>query len=384
MRHTLFACILVLLLLTGCSLPQVRAEDRLFLDLHLDYLGEYRLPKMSFAETTVGGLSGLSYDRQSNRFYAISDDRSNLAPARFYTLKMSLGTPADPKQESGIRSVELETVTTLKQEDGSPYAAGSIDPEGIAISPRQTVFVSSEGVSKQAIPPFVNEYDRQTGGWRSALPIPRRYLPADQTGVQDNKGFEALTLNPGGYAANSIEPFRLFTANEAPLVQDLPAGSPQEPNAPQPVRMMHFLVGSDRPTLLSEHLYLVDPVPAGAQENGLCELITLDQGGHFLSLERSFGMAGFGIKLYQLATGGATDISGIPELRGNVQGITPVQKELVLDLAQLGIPLDNLEGMTLGPKLPDGSQSLILVSDDNFSPLQVTQFLLFRLRQGQS
>jgi hypothetical protein len=35
--------------------------------------------------------------------------------------------------------------------------------------------------------------------------------------------------------------------------------------------------------------------------------------------------------------------------------------------------------MTLGSRLPDGSQSLVLVSDDNFNEAQVTQFLLFRL-----
>jgi hypothetical protein len=42
-------------------------------------------------------------------------------------------------------------------------------------------------------------------------------------------------------------------------------------------------------------------------------------------------------------------------------------------------PLDNIEGITLGPKLPDGRQSLVLVSDDNLSPTQVTQFLAFAM-----
>jgi hypothetical protein len=37
--------------------------------------------------------------------------------------------------------------------------------------------------------------------------------------------------------------------------------------------------------------------------------------------------------------------------------------------------------MTLGPRLADGSRSLILVSDDNFNPNQVNQFLLFRLKE---
>jgi hypothetical protein len=38
--------------------------------------------------------------------------------------------------------------------------------------------------------------------------------------------------------------------------------------------------------------------------------------------------------------------------------------------------------MTLGPRLPNGKASLIVISDDNFSafdPPQVNQFLLFEL-----
>jgi len=53
-----------------------------------------------------------------------------------------------------------------------------------------------------------------------------------------------------------------------------------------------------------------------------------------------------------------------------------VRKKLLLDLSELGIPLYNLEGMTLGPRLPDGSQSIVLVSDDSFDEAQKTQFIL--------
>ncbi|HEY9660285.1 MAG TPA: endonuclease/exonuclease/phosphatase, partial [Allocoleopsis sp.] len=47
--------------LSGCSLPQVRAEDRLFLPLSLDFLGSYALPRQDFEGTPVGGLSGITY-----------------------------------------------------------------------------------------------------------------------------------------------------------------------------------------------------------------------------------------------------------------------------------------------------------------------------------
>lgn len=388
----LLSCLLgTIVLLTGCSLPQIKAEDRLFLPLSVDFLEEYHLPKEDFEGTRIGGLSGITYDRQRDRFYAVSDDRSERAPARFYTLKLNVSTSeetaenAETEKKIGIRSVEIERVTTLKAEDGQPYPEGTLDLEGIALSPRRTLFVTSEGVAQSGIPPFIDEFDLESGNWRKRLAVPKRFLPQEEEGqtlgVQNNRGFEALTVNASGAAPQSTEPYRLFTATEAPIAQDLrPEENSTTPAAPQPLRFLHYLVGDELPLLLAEHLYLVDPPASGATENGLVELVSLDQGGHFLSLERSFGAsAGIGAKLYQLAIGGATDTSSIPYFHGDVAGIVPIAKRLLLDLSDLEIPLDNLEGMTIGPRLPDGSQSLVLISDDNFNPLQVNQLLLFRL-----
>lgn len=374
--------VLPLVALSSCSLPQVKAEDRLFLPLTLEFLGRYQLPSQTFEDTQIGGLSGLTYDRQTNRLYAISDDRSKFAPTRFYTLKLDLA----PDPASGIGNITVERVTMLKNENGEPFAVGSLDPEGIALSPRRSLFIASEGDPDQSIAPFIDEFELATGDWRGRLPIPNRYLPQTDAGtalgVQTNQGFEALTLNAGSYGNTQVEPFRLFAATEAALHQDL---LPNLPTAPQPtyLRFLHYLIDADRSLLLAEHVYPIDPLPATDENLGLSELLVLDQGGHFLSLERAFGLTGFSGKIFQLATGGATDISSIPGLAGDITGLTPIYKRLVLDLSDLGIPLDNFEGMTLGPQLPDGSASLILVSDDNFNPLQTTEFLLFRLRQGK-
>lgn len=43
----------------------------------------------------------------------------------------------------------------------------------------------------------------------------------------------------------------------------------------------------------------------------------------------------------------------------------------------------NLEVMTLGPRLPDERQSLVMVSDINFTPGQPTQVLLSGLPRGR-
>ncbi len=385
----LFSLLLVLaiallsFLTTACSPSQARtAEQRTFLDLSLDFLGEYQLPKMTFKDTPVGGLSALTYDRQQNKFYALSDDRSQFAPARFYTLGLSLKR-ADTG-EIGIDKVDVEDVTFITDENGKTYAKGSLDPEGIALSPKGTVFISSEGVPSQGIAPFIREFDRKTGQQQQSLQIPERYLPNDNTeeeqpprGIQDNLGFESLTFELGSLGAAGGDPFRLFTATESALFQDsLPPDSEQGTR----IRLMHYLIGNiARPMVVTEQVYLLDPAPSGATSNGLTELITVDTGGHFLSLERTYGLLGGGAKIYQVATSAATDTSGIATLKGDISRIDAVKKKLVLDLSTLGIYLDNLEGMTLGPRLPDGTKSLLLVSDDNFSDTQRTQFLLFRL-----
>ena len=390
LRRCFYPLLVILLvispLLTGCDIPRVSAEDRLFLNLSVDFLGEYQLPKLDFEGAPVGGISAIAYDVNRDRLYALSDDHSRLAPARFYTLKLNLDTHLDTHLDTSgqphpkIRDIEVEKVTLLKQANGEPYLADTIDPEGIALSPRQTVFITSEGVSKTGSPPFIGEYTLETGQLQSYLQLPERYLPDPSTeqtkGVQANLGLESLTLNTSSATSTWVEPFRLFTATESALLQDLD----EDPAIPPKNRFLHYLIGEDQSTLIAEYLYPMELAPFGAIFNGLTELMTLDQGGHFLGLERAFGLKGFSIKLFQLATGAATDISTYPSLKGDTGGIAPIRKRLLLDLESLDIPLDNLEGVTRGPKLPDGDCSLLLVSDDNFNPNQVTQFMLFRLK----
>ena len=348
------------------------AQERMFLNLSLELLDEYELPKEPFQDSLVGGLSAITYDRQKDRFYLISDDRSKFAPARFYTLKIDLDQ-SDPSQVK-IDNITIENVTFLKDEQGKTYAQNTIDTEGIAISPRNTLFISSEGVTSKKIAPFISEFDLN-GNLKQKLRIPQRYLPDQGKGVQDNLGFEALTIKANGTVAEDA--FRLFTATEAALTQD---SNPERSETQNRSRLLHYLINPiDQPVLVAEHLYLLDAGAPGVIYNGLAELTVLDQEGYLLSCERTFGLAGSGAKIFQVVIGNATDTSTISNLAGSIENYTPLKKKLLIDLNQLAIELDNLEGMILGPRLKDGSQTLILVSDDNFSARQKNQFLLFRL-----
>ncbi|MEG4106817.1 esterase-like activity of phytase family protein [Microcoleus sp. S13_C5] len=380
----LFSLALILLTVcTACAPPPAVARDRSFPEMSLEFLGEYQLPKTNFEGVPVGGLSGITYDpkgisavtSKAYRFYALSDDPSENGEARFYSLRLDL-TSSDPANIR-LKKVTVDGVTSLKKADGETFSWGSINPEGIALSPRNSIFVASEGVTHVGIPPFLGEFDLKTGQMRGQLPIPKRYIPdasdeKQQQGVVDNLGFESLTIDPETFSPGGLDPFRLFAATEAPLKQDL------DPEQASKLRVLHYIIVDKTPQLVSENLYKLDQVPMTIL-NGLTELVTVG-GGQILSLERSFGLSGYSARIYQLAVGAATDTSRIQSFKGPVTMVEPVKKKLLLDLSELGIPLYNLEGMTLGPRLPDGSQSLVLVSDDNFDEAQKTQFLLFSLK----
>jgi hypothetical protein len=195
-----------------------------------------------------------------------------------------------------------------------------------------------------------------------------------QTGVQSNLGLESLTLTPLGSSA-AQEPVRLFSLNESPLVQDVDLSVAE---AGGRLRFLHYYLAEGPPLLIAEHLYPLDTVSL-AVLNGVSDLLSLDNSGHFLSLERSLTPFGWQAKLFQIAIAGASDISGRPALQGQLPTINPIQKQLLLDLSTLDFPVRNWEGMTWGPQLADGSRSLVLISDNNFDPEENNEFLLFRV-----
>jgi hypothetical protein len=66
--------------------------------------------------------------------------------------------------------------------------------------------------------------------------------------------------------------------------------------------------------------------------------------------------------------------------------IKTVEKELIADLEEFSPQmsanfqkLDNIEGICFGPKLANGHDTMVLVSDNNFKKSQRTQFLAFEI-----
>jgi hypothetical protein len=346
----------------------------------LKFLGEYHIPHNKiFQNTTVGGLSGIDYDRKNNIYYLISDDRSAINPARFYSAKIFFN-------EKGIDSVQLTSVKNLLQKDGIVYPNSkqdpfhTPDPESMRYNPKTKQLVwSSEGEriigedTSILVNPAVTIISTQGNYIDSfALPLNMR-MQATQTGPRQNSAFEGLSFS------NNYK--KLLVSLEEPLFEDGPRAGLKDSSAW--IRIIRFDVKNKKPE--AQFAYQIDPVayppnPSDAFKiNGVPDILALNK-HQLLVMERSFssGRRPSTVKVYLAEAAAAQDISRYPSLKN--LSFHPIQKHLLLNMDELGIYIDNIEGVTLGPKLPNGNQTLIFVSDDNFSKEQITQFFLFEIK----
>jgi len=239
---------------------------------------------------------------------------------------------------------------------------------------------------------------RQDGSHVRDFPVPSRYFPSGSvagkqpgdSGVYNNLSLESLTVSTDGGT--------IYTATENALVQD---GSVNTLANGSNVRILSFDLATGQAG--AEYVYPVSPVllapqPAGRfSTNGLVELLAIGP-GELIAVERSFAAGadtpgvgpsglptGNSVRLFHVSLAGATDVRGLEKLTG--QSFTAASKTLLLDMSELrhddGTPLavDNIEGISFGPRLPDGRQSLILVSDNNFGTTQFTQFVALAMAQ---
>lgn len=359
--------LLSLLLGSGVGDPLLAAKPV----TRIEFLGEARIAGGSEVEEgPVGGLSGITFDEERGVYYVVSDDPSGRFPARFYTVEIDL---EDGKLDAG--DVLLTGMTVIQDRSGGPMPELTVDPEGIAQFDAETIYISSEGQVRQGVGPFVRRYSLD-GTFEMEVQLPDRYSPTigEKLGPRHNFGFESLTLSPDKQV--------LFAALENALLQDGPQAAL---DVGSPSRLLEIETTSGE--LRAEYLYLTEPlaapstVPGGVEAAGLVDLLALDQ-RNLLAMERSFSLgAGNTVMLFHIDLEGATNIIALPALKEHdLEQVLPVRKELLFDLADLGLYVDNMEGLTLGPILADGRRTLILVSDDNFNPfVQVTQFFAFAL-----
>lgn len=349
-------------------------------------LGSFRLlgaqvipPGLTFDGVGVGELSGLDYDRRQDRWYILSDD-SEEGPARFYTADIALDA-------HGLGKVRLTGAQDIGRTDGSVFPSLATndpevaDPESIRVDPRTGKLwwssegkreVPTDGSAASLVDPWVREMTPD-GRFVCQVHQPRLFqMSAEEKGPRRNAVFEGLTFTTDGR--------QLVTSLEGPLYQDGPLPTPTSAAVS---RLTWYDVRTGLP--LHQVAYPIDPIPAtpvpptAGADNGISELLAVDR-DHYLVLERSF-VTGVGnsIRLYEIDVRGASDVRFDGSLADG--GFRPVHKRLVFDFASLGLDhIDNIEGMSWGPRLPDGERSLVFVSDDNFNPTQVTQVIAVAVR----
>ena len=347
----------------------------------LSLIDQYEIPHdQIFRETKIGGLSGIDYDKENDVFYLISDDRSIYNTARFYKAKIHLN-------KNKIDSIQfLNTVSIKGREDKefsnwktSPFF--SIDPEDIRYNPIDNYFVwCSEGekliMDEKAILQNPSIYLMDSSGkYVSEFKMPQNLkMKLAEKGPRRNGVLEGITFS------NDYQ--TIYASIEEPLYED-----DEKPNAARGafVRIFQFDIKSKKN--IAQYAYELDPVayqatPKGASEsNGISAILHAGK-NKLLIVERSYasGRAPSTIKVFFGDLNYGTNVQNLYSLRDDKLSFKKIPKRMILNMDDLDMHIDNIEGVSYGKTLPNGNKTLTFVSDNNFSKNQKTQILIFELK----
>lgn len=379
-KINLYAVVLLLLVLNACN--SIKHIEQSVVDIKsISLLGTYEIPhNLKFDSTTVGGLSGIDYDAKKNIYYFICDDRSDKNPARFYTARIDCN-------QQGINNVELLKVHFMLQANGQVYpnnkqdALHTPDPESIRYNPITNQLVwSSEGErivkAKDTIleDPSIH-FISVAGNFAKSIPLPANLrMQSIESGPRQNGVLEGMSF------ADNYK--TLYVNVEEPLYEDGPRADLTENGAYIRINQFDVKTGSCK----AQYAYKLEPIahpptpPTAFKVNGVPEILSI--GNHkLLVMERSFstGILPCTIRLFIADLSAATDISQ-SNLKENTNFI-PATKRLLLNMDDLGIYTDNVEGVCFGPVLPNGHKTLVFVADNNFNPLEKSQLFLFEIKE---
>lgn len=335
--------------------------------LALSYLGEFSLPwDYKHDGMTFGGISGLDYDPSTGHYFALSDDRAQFGPVRFYEIALDVSS-------DGIEDVSILRTVALKNENGKPFSKRAVDPESIRVGSDGNLYWTTEGSRHAGQPTLVRVSDRN-GNFIRDFEQPDDFEPTrdKSSGIRENQALEGLTFLPSG---------NMIAAMETALYQDGGVATLAHGSL---ARFIRYDTASGEPT--AEYTYPVSAIPQRPlispfqNDNGVSEVLALDE-HRLLVVERSVASGfGFTIKVFLADTNGATDVSEVEALRKAGDAVVPMRKQVAIDFRALGLTPDNIECVSFG-KDEDGNEILIFASDDNFSADQKTQFYAFKIDQ---
>ncbi len=326
-------------------------------NIRLKFLDEYVYSANTiFKNTKIGGLSGIDYSNGS--YYIVTDD---FKKPRYYKANICI-------KNKKISDVFFTDVVLFdKRKDY--YKGHFLDLESIVFQNRK-VIISSEGSIYGNKKPSVFTSDTQ-GNYISEYALPNKFVNSSR----HNGAFESLT--------KSIDNKGIWVANELPLTVD--GTEPKHKKTHSPLRFTYY--DNNNQKAIKEYVYELSALPLTTQKdsdiNGVSDILEYKT-NQFLVIERAFQGRNI-IKIF-IATieSNTTNSLKIKELSNTTY--IPMKKELIFDFDSIKSKLtkqkiDNIEGITFGESLPNGSRTIIMISDDNFQKFgsQLNQFILFEL-----
>lgn len=365
-KYHLLPLLFSTLFITSCATRKPNPEA----SVKIKFLDEYIIPEDLIVKgTKVGGLSDLDYDGE--KFYAVCDLPSS---PRIYKFKIDIN-------DYKIDSIQfLDVIKIPKQShNGTPLR---FDSEGLIYDSANNLFIlSSEGLISQKKDPFIVELDT-AGIVNSQYEIPN-YFKANYTkGPRNNGVFEGLD--------QSYDKKGIWVSTELPLKMDGPEAKLYRTKSS--VRFTYYSQETKQPE--KQFVYQLDrlrKVPFLPFGLSGVSAIMVYKPDLFFVLERSFsaghGRHGFRARLYLVDAHKATNTLTLKNIHKKLgKEITPANKKLIFDFNSIRKQLshksvDNLEGIALGPRLPNGHQSLIVIADNNFSSFtkEMNQVILLEI-----
>ena len=347
---SLASVMLSLLFIFSCGVSKKIPKN----EIQLTYLDDISINKTPDS-LHFGGISGIDFINDT--LFMISD--SGNKPKMFFS-----------KLETIDKKIELsspELLLNLYPPEDQYFDLESIrkfeDQEGFLIS--------SEGNIRKDITTSILKID-QSGSVIKNYQLPEKYQIKDkELEVIHNRGIEAMTFNKDKTGFWFSTEFPLRSEGKPPKL--FKSGAAQQ--------FLFYDLKKDK--VATQFDYQLDPIPKipllPYSLNGLTGMLMINP-KQMITIERGFS-AGWGkhsnrVKLFLVR---------FDKKLGKAKS---VDKYLLLDLKKIKKQLntdriDNIEGICFGPQLEDGSKSIFLISDDNFSAYgdQITQLIWLKLER---
>jgi len=310
------------ILLTACSLSLNAQSDTL--SLSAKYAKLLRPRNLAKWDIPAGNYSGIT--PLGNNHYAVVTDKPKGNGFFEFYIELNEKGKVVSVQNLGFRQ---DSIYTTKR-----------DMEGIIYHPStQTVFISAESDQQ------ILEYSLSGQLTGRSLSIPSEF---SINKIQSNYGFESLAYSP--------ETHLFWTTTENTLLADKDKGY---------LRLQSFTEDLQPST---QYIYYTDTPKKTNKKHrhyafGVPEITALPDSSLFI-IERELYIS----KNY-LGSSVQTKIYRIkPSNLSQSEAFTLDQKELITEFRTPLRKLSNYEGMCLGPQLPDGTQTLLLICDsqDNY------------------